>query len=170
MHSKPYGRQIQQGIYTTTLSQSINGLAYFLSEGGLSSQNATDEIGSDAVRICFCYNITYDWSFRQPHINVRKSENFTPSVVAVDQVNHTVKTSIHSYLLDSRLGEGKLLQQVWEKCTDLVFNVSSHNSSVELILYTDPSPCRMLGLSFLSINIKFYQVQMLNWVSTNKSK
>ena len=150
-----------KSIYTTKLSQSINGVTYFLSEGGLSSQNTTDEIASDAVRICFCQNTTYDCSFRRPNIDVRKGEKFTLSVVAVDQINHTVKTSIHSYLPDGSLGEGPQLKQASQKCTDLVFNISSQNSSVELILYTDPSPCRMLSLSFLGIKINFTECKCL---------
>ena len=79
-----------ESIYTTTPPQSIDGLTYFQSEGQLASQTATNEIASDAVRICFCHNATYDCSFKQPHINVSKSENFTLTVVAVDQANHTV--------------------------------------------------------------------------------
>ena len=92
-----------KSIYKTTFSQSIDGLTYFLSEGRL---NGTNEIASDAVRICFCYDSIHNCSFRQPNINARKNEKFILTVVAVDQVNHTVDASIHSYSPDGSLGEG----------------------------------------------------------------
>ena len=143
-------------IYTTTTSHTVDGFTYFLKEGGLSLQNVTDEIASDAVRICFCYNTTYNCSSKQPNITVQKSKEFILTVVAVDQVNRTLDAYIRSILAEgSSLGEGQQLQHVSKQCTNLMFNISSLNSSVQLNLYADQSPCRTLGLSFLSVKINF---------------
>ena len=158
-------------LYTTTANETIDGLTYFLEEVRPNLENITNKIASDAVRICFCHNASYDCSFTQPNITTQKSKEFTLTVVVVDQVNCTIGGYICSSLPEgSSLGEGQQLQNVSKQCTNLTFNISSPHSSEELILYTDPSPCRRSGLSFLSIKVNFTECKCsIGFRQTNRS-
>ncbi len=62
------------------------------------------------------------------------------------------------------------MQSLSKQCTDLRFTIFSQNSSVELVLYIDPSPCRKLGLSFLSVKINFEDCKCsIGFRQTNQS-
>lgn len=73
-----------------------------------------------------------------------KGERFNVSLVAVDQVNHTVKfVTIYTSLgnRNSGLGTGQSIQVTKNACTPLNFTVLSQNSSDQLIMYPE-GPCR----------------------------
>ena len=164
----PMAGKYNSDIYTTTANQTIDSLTYLV---GSNLQNITNEIASDAVKICFCFNTSYNCSLAQPHVTTQKSQKFTLTVVVVDQVNSTIDAYVRSSLSKGgSLGEGQQLQHVTKQCTNLTFNISSLNSSEELILYADPSPCRKLGLSFLSIKINFTECKCsIGFQQTNQS-
>ena len=73
-------------------------------------------ISSLLVRLCICSNGQPNCNQRQPTKYVKKGELFHISLVAVDQVNHTLSSIIHCTLSSSKagLGEGQLSQKTYE--------------------------------------------------------
>jgi predicted outer membrane repeat protein len=90
----------------------ISGVSYF---GTISNtQRDNDSISSDPVRVCFCQNGKPDCGYHVTTKEVKKGETFSQSLVAVDQVNHTLTDIIiHSSLMfkESGIGEGQLSQK-----------------------------------------------------------
>ena len=114
------------------------------------------EISSDAVRVCFCHNDLPDCSYQPPTLYVRKGEQFSVTVVAVDQVNTTIPhILIHSVVSPSAgLDEGQAAQITNDSCTDLKYSVVSPNSNELVQLYAE-GPCKDSGMSTASLNISF---------------
>ena len=140
-HSKRDNNQLDDGLtYLAILSR----ITYF------------NSISSSPVRLCLCYNGRPNCSHQHPTKYVKKGEPFHISLVAVDQVNNSVKSSIHCTVSSSKagLGEGQLSQKAYEKCTNLYFTVFSPNEEETLIMYTE-GPCKDAGLSRMSIPISF---------------
>ena len=133
----------------------INGVAYFLNVSN--TDNSLDGISSGPVRVCFCKDDKPDCSYHPPTKEVKKGETFHQSLVAVDQVNHTLSDiKIHSSLMfkESGLGEGQLSQKTGISCTDLNFTIFSPHSFEELIMYAQ-GPCKDANISQSVININF---------------
>ena len=105
----------------------------------------TEQISSLPVRVCFCTpDGNSNCSYKPPIIHVKKGESFNVSLVAVDQVNHTIaNVTIHSSLnhTESSLGEDQSTQVTEDDCTNLNFSIHSPYTSEELILYAE-GPCR----------------------------
>ena len=125
----------------------------------ISNLNDTNGIASDPVRLCFCtpFNVEPDCSYNPPQVNVTKGEEFHISLVAVDQVNHTIQNVIiHSSLgsPQSGLGYGQIAQKTANACTNLNFTISSPHSHEELILYAE-GPCRNVSRSQSRVSIVF---------------
>ena len=122
----------------------------------ISSINEFSTISSHPVRVYFCGGSQRNYKLQVLNIQVKKGETFTVSVVAVDQVNHTVNATIHSSLSSNfgGLGENQLSQNTNEFCTDLSFSVFSPRESEELILYEN-GPCKNAEISLGRINIQF---------------
>ena len=79
------------------------------------------------------------------------------SLVAVDQVNHTLPNiTIHSSLASTEggLGEGQLMQKTKDSCTNLTFSVFSIHDHEELLLYPD-GPCKNANLSQSRVIVQF---------------
>ena len=113
-------------------------------------------ISSDPVRICFCKDAHPECSYQWPLVTVKKGYPFTITMVAVDQVNHTVNATIRSFL-SSRgggLGEGQQSQDAYELCTNLTFSAFSQLETEKLILYAE-GPCNNTGISKRSVIINF---------------
>ena len=115
-----------------------------------------DSISSFPVRLCLCSNGKPNCSHQHPTKYVKKGELFHVGLVAVDQVNNTVKSTIHCTLSSSKagLGEGQLSQKVFEKCANLNFTVFSPHEVETLIMYAE-GPCKDAGLSRMNIPISF---------------
>ena len=122
----------------------------------VSEINQFDSISSEPIRICFCNEDRQpDCSYHPQPVEVKKGKTFKVSLVAVDQVNHTVSNAtIRSHLLHGGLGENQLLQSTGEGCTDLTFEVSSPAKSEQLILYAE-GPCKDSPLSQSIVEINF---------------
>ena len=125
-HTQPYLNH-----YTVT------GVDYFIKIGDIKE---LDSISSDSVRICFCMNGQPKCDQQPPSFRVKKGENITVQLVAVDQVNHTVPSAnIRSSLnsTESGLEEGQLIQKTSssKNCTDMKFNIYSPHQSEVLTLY-----------------------------------
>ena len=131
----------------------IIGLLYFTT---ISNTTDLESISSSPVRVCFCNNSQPDCNYWPPPIQTQRGKKFKVSLVAVDQANHTVGAKLHSFLVsnESGIGEGQLIQDVNENCTDLSFEVFSPHDYEELIVYAD-GPCKDAELSQTRIKIQF---------------
>ena len=120
------------------------------------SNIAIDSIASPPVRVCFCDNESEpDCSYQPPPIKVKKGETFNVSLVAVDQVNHSVEANIISSLAHrGGFSEGQQTQSVGRKCTDLTFNVYSQRDNEVINLHAD-GPCGSSQLSTRILDIQF---------------
>jgi len=108
-----------------------------------------NSITSDPVRLCFCRNGQPDCSY-QPHVKYLSSDSTDQlSVVAVDQINSTIPTTIYSSLNPQILYED-FPHNVTESCTDL--GLSSLQSSTRVILYPN-GPCNQAGISQRFIDV-----------------
>ena len=92
----------------------------------ISNIDSLNTITSYPARVCFCRKHKPDCGYEHPPIYVMKGHPFTLSVVAVDQVNHTVKCWTITSFLNSRrggLGIDQHAQNTEDACTDLMFTV-----------------------------------------------
>ena len=78
------------------------------------------------------------------------------SLVAVDQVNHSVDANIVTSLAlsDGGFGEGQQTQSVGRECTDLTFNVNSQSDNQIINLFAD-GPYGSSDLSIRMLDIQF---------------
>ena len=136
----------------------IDGVTYLKS---ISNMNNTNMISSLPVRLCFCTPRNQPECRYEPlTINVMKGESFNVSLVAVDQVNHTVlNVKIHSYLTHekSSLGKGQSTQMTnstMPACTNFTFNIFSTYPSEQLTMYAE-GPCRNVSRSQRQLIIVF---------------
>ena len=136
-------------------SKHVNGVTFLKM---ISNLNDTDTILSTPIRICFCTPSNQpNCSYTPPDSYVKKGEKFNVSLVAVDQVNHTMmNVTIHGYLkyAESGLDSGQITQDTEDGCTNLTFSISSPHSSEQLILYAE-GPCRNASHSQKIVNVSF---------------
>ena len=127
-------------------------------ETGKLNNTDSEYISSLPVRVCFCTPDSQpNCSYELPTFHVKKGDSFNISLVAVDQVNHTLKNvEIYSSLIhaESNLGEGRTSQATRNVCTNLIFSVFSPHASKDLILYTE-GPCRNTSRSQRRVYIVF---------------
>ena len=131
-----------------------SGVSYL---GNISTITELDTISSLPVRTCFCNNESEpDCSYQPPPIKVMKGEAFTVSLVAVDQVNHSVDANIISSLSshDGGFREGQQTQSVERNCTKITFNVFSPHGSETINLFAD-GPCGSSTPSIRHLYIQF---------------
>ena len=131
----------------------VNGVSY-LNE--ISTIIGYSTISSHPIQICFCRDSEPDYNLKSLNIRVKKGELFIVSLVAVDQVNHTINATIQSSLLSNLggLGEDQFLQNTNELCTDLSFSVFSPHDSEKLTLSVT-GPCKDAELSQAEIYLHF---------------
>ena len=112
-------------------------------------------ISSKPAQICFCEDEP-NCNLKQKDIAVKKGYRFTISLVAVDQVNHTVSATIRSALVSIRggLDEDQASQNITDSCSTLKFSVFSPHKSDKLIMYAE-GPCKDAQLSQKQVNIQF---------------
>ena len=131
-----------------------SGVSYL---GNISTITALDTISSLPVRICFCNDESEpDCSYQPPRIKVKKGEAFTVSLVAVDQVNHSVNANISSSLSshDGGFREGQQTQSVGRNCSNITLNVFSPHGSETINLFAD-GPCESSTPSIRHLYIQF---------------
>lgn len=132
-----------------------NIVTYFINISVIQQLN---HISSGPVRICFCTDDEQlDCSYNPYFVEVKKGQNFTVPLVALDQINNTVPNiTIRSYLSSSQggLGENQLNQSTGEGCTNLTYSIFSPQPSERLILYAD-GPCKDVPLSQRQLEINF---------------
>ena len=132
-------------------NKSGNGVSYFKN---ISSSGST--LTSYPVRVCLCISNEHDCT-HQSHIEVKKGEIFTISLVAVDQIGQPVNGTIQTFLsfAESGLAEGQLARKIPAECTSLTFNVVSSHNLENLTLYASDGPCKDADLSTRTIEIYF---------------
>ena len=116
-----------------------------------------DSISSQPVGLCFCNSEHEpDCSYQTLNVTVQKGKTFNVSLVAVDQVIHTVDANVSSFLSSPHggLGEGQQTQSVETSCTNLTFNVFSPHEVETLNLYPN-GPCGSATLSTSHVTIQF---------------
>ena len=108
----------------TTLTPSY-GVDYFQNVTSTTDLNMID---SYPIRICQCILDKPRCDIRQ-HAIVRamKGEEFNVTIVAVNQVNKTINSSLFSYTLsnEGHLAKAQYLKYISDECTTLTFNVYS---------------------------------------------
>ena len=141
-------------VYYRNERTHYSGVSYL---GNISNITALDTISSLPVRVCFCNSRSEsNCSYQPPPIKVKKGETFTVSLVAVDQVNHSVNANISSSLSshDGGFREGQQTQSVGRNCTNITFNVFSPHDSETMNLFAD-GPCGSSIPSIRHLNIQF---------------
>ena len=142
-------------VYRVTSRIHYSGITYF----GNISNTELDSISSRPVRVCFCNSEHKpDCSYQPPTIRVQKGKEFNVSLVAVDQVNHTVNADISSVLSSplGGFGEGQQTQSVGRNCTILTYNVFSPHDFETLYLYPN-GPCESATFSTSHVTIQFIE-------------
>ena len=139
-------------ILTPSRSQ-IYGVNYIQS---ISNIDDVDLISSHPVRLCFCMDDTPDCSYDPPAIYVMKGHTFNISVVAVDQVNHTLESNVEAFLSSNNglLDEGQRQQSVTTNCTNLMYNIITPHETEELLLNA-VGPCGNAHASQRRVKVKF---------------
>ena len=140
---------------------SVPGITYLSHVSNISIDDLRSlDIRSKPVQICFCVGNNSDCNHHPSPVKVTHGKEFNISLVAVDQVNHTVENvSIFSSMESSLnwLSKGQIVQNTSDNCTDLTFSIlSSGNLSVPhndtLHLYAD-GPCKSANHSIRTIEV-----------------
>ena len=146
-------------IYYPYFRNNVSGLEYFQAETEGNLTMDSDSIASNVVRVVRC---DQDGIALDNRISVFKGRPFNVSVKAFDQVNHTFRASIRSFLPEEHvLGKGQQLQSISENCTNLTYSITSPSDSVNLVLYAEEGPCEHHGLSSFSTYVKFKKCSCL---------
>ena len=135
----------------------LSGLQYIkMTVLGLTDSSIT----SDPLQVVFCNQLNQEVIYHGNHsiIYARKGEAFKINVSAIDQVGHQLYATIYSSVVtESRIGrlkEGQAEQKVGGQCTELEYNVFSHDSSAQVQLYAN-GPCTNLGVSRQTFSVAF---------------
>ena len=142
-------------VYRFTISTIHYSAVRYLNE--ISNITVLDTISSQPLRVCFCNTESEpDCSYQPPTIKTKKGEAFIVSLVAVDQLNHSVDTNIISSLSsqDGGFSEGQLTQSVERTCSNVTFNVFSPHDLETISLYAD-GPCGSSTLSTQHLVVQF---------------
>ena len=136
------------------VSRYIDGVNYIMNTSNID----TSSISSNPVRICFCVvnDFMPSCSYQPTPVRVKKGEEFTISLAAVDQVNHTLDAVVHSYLDSEKggIGSGQLIQQTGTNCTNVTFSVTSPYDKETIIMYAD-GPCKDCSRSLRKLEVHF---------------
>ena len=146
-----------QYIKTGTIKYFMKGIEYFetLSNNMSFHDYEKGEIASYAVRICFCDEFGQNCSSEPPSLTVKKGEEFTVSLVVVDQVERSIAATVYSTVsVSGELGHKQHQQKVAEGCKNLMFSVKSTAANETLMIHAD-GPCDQLGIPTASITITF---------------
>ena len=144
---------------------SAHGITYLLLISNIKMDELkSHEISSKSVQICFCTGNTCDVDINCNHLPspvcITHGQKFNISLVAVDQVNHTVpNVAIFSSMESSKnwLNKGQIVQNTGKGCTNLTFSILSSDNLSEfhndtLHLYPD-GPCKSASRSKRTIQI-----------------
>ena len=112
------------------------------------------------VRVCICReNGTFSEFVcnEVQKVSVMKGELIQLCIVAVDQMNHSVNATIHSYLSNYSSGtleKGQKEVNIQAECTLLNFTIKSQENHEDLLLHAK-GPCKDKGISTLNVTVNF---------------
>ena len=135
-------------------TNTYNGTYYLLTTSNIT--RSLNSVASSPVQVCFCRDGLPDCTRQSEKKTVKKGEQFTIEVAAVDQIHHPISTNITISLqsTNSGLKSGQVSQYVNETCTNLTFNVQSEHNSEKLYLNAD-GPCSSRAYSMATISVGF---------------
>ena len=117
------------------------------------SFDATSNISSDPLQICFCENGIPDCS-DQERDTVRGKE-FSLMALIVGQGGGIVPSSARTSLdNDIQISAAQRIQATGKECTPISYRLSSNKNTTTLVLFPD-GPCRDTGISRREITINF---------------
>ena len=155
---KQMGYFINNPVYSIP---QVYGFTYFQNISNIGHDDNQDTpwiISSSPIRVCFCQpDNKPNCSYEPDTLRIEKGETFDISLVAVDQVNHTLgDTTIYSSLhyAESGLGDGQVIQIAKNYCTLLNFSIHSPHVNETLTFYAE-GPCRNANKSLRAIEVKF---------------
>lgn len=137
----------EEGHIMQTITKNLTpyGIDYFQNVTNTSDLSLID---SYPVRICQCIQNQPRCDLgRYAVLRAKKGEEFNVTILAVNQVNKTVNSSLFSYTQSSKghLGKVQYLKYISDVCTTMTFNVySPFPVSDSLVIYAR-GPCRGHG-------------------------
>ena len=139
-----------EDLFDSGVQQQVYGLSFLI---GLSNLQPT-EIASNPVRVCFCFSGSLvDCNHDIPFKVLKRGEKLSVSLVAVDQVNHTINATIYSAVGSVRgVDSTRRLHDIDNICTNLSFRVFPESNQV--VLYAI-GPCNNTGISQRVIKLDF---------------
>ena len=142
----------------TDVGDNVDGLKYLLNTSNIQAIDSRTIISSYPVRLCFCEGRRPACGYQPPPLHIRKGQNFTLSVVVVDQLNNSISnSSVYSYLSSNQgllTSDRQSLQNTHSGCSTLTFTAYSLCESEELVMYAE-GPCRNADKSLLRQKINF---------------
>ena len=111
-------------------------------------------ISSEPVRVCLCKDDVPDCSQQIFSVRVRRGDEFSVPVAAVDQVNQTVTATVQSSFRRLTLSTSETVRKIDSNCTDLGFQVSfpTVEETYDLALYAE-GPCEGTGISRFNVSV-----------------
>ena len=154
--AKGFGSSLYGGLIDRCTLSQVSKINFKLSTKIWLPNSIVDDIASEPVQVCFCKQKQPICGYEPPPVHVMKGRSFKVSIVAIDQVNHTVNATIRTFLSTSngRLGEGQQVQSTYQMCTALIFNIFSPGDFTDLILYAE-GPCKDTGISQRRLKVIF---------------
>ena len=130
-----------------------NGIARLEAISNIDGSNL-NTISSEPVRVCFCKDDIPDCSQQTYSIRVRRGDEFSIPVAAVDQVNQTVTATVQSSFRQLTLSASETVRRIDSNCTDLEFQVSfpTVEETYDLNLYAE-GPCEDKGVSRFNVSV-----------------
>ena len=147
----------------------ISGVTYIKTVSTI-VMNESFSISSEPIQVCFCEHNEPNCDLKRKDVTVKKGERFTISLVAIDQVNHTVNATIRSSLFSVHggLDEDQASQSINDSCSTR-FSVFSPRVSETLIMYAE-GPCKDAKLSQKQVDIQFQSCTCPVGFQENKGK
>ena len=125
----------------------------------LLSNSTQAHVSSFPMRMCFCIGNIHNCTHKLPILSRIRGELINISAVVVDQSeNPLASTIIRAQFPQNSKGElsdREHIQTLPAKCSQLTYHVHSSNDYEWLVIYSDDGPCRDLGISNLTLVVRF---------------
>ena len=118
--------------------------------------SSTEEIESEPLRLCFCYNNSYhhDFDCNMKSIEIQRGQELNVSLVAIGQGWSIIPTDITALGKNIRFRHNQTLQITSRQCSSLRYSLYSNSNYGELELYPN-GPCRDTGLAKAVVQVTF---------------
>ena len=131
----------------------LNGVARLEAISNIDASNL-NTISSEPLRVCLCENNMPDCTQQSYSIRVKRGDEFSVPIAAVDQVNQTVTATVQSSFRQLTLSASETVRKIDSNCTNLEFQVSFPTVEVtyDLTLYAE-GPCEDKGVSRFNVSV-----------------